>query len=369
MADFFPKRIAIHGVGLLGASLGLALKQSGFAGTIVGISSEATIATALDIGVIDCGFSHDQLDVAVRDADVLFLCSPIGAIIETIGRLSEMALPDNLVISDVGSTKFAICQSAKSLPANVKFIGGHPMAGSEKTGVSAADPYLFQNAIYALTPDANDTELAGDLALFLSKHCGCKTIILDPEIHDRMTATISHVPHILAVALVEFAAEADAKTPGTLSLAAGGFRDMTRIAASSWKVWKDIYATNTSEVCAQLDKCVSALTEAKSRLVNGSLGEWFDSAATLRRSIHTDAKGFAGRLSFVMVTAPDKPGVIAKIATILGAQNIIINDIEVMKVRENEGGTIRLGFDTAETASRAAAVICDAGFLARERTA
>lgn len=364
-----PETIAIYSVGLLGGSLGLGLKQSGFKGKIIGLSSESSLQKALALGCIDEGFGYEHLEEVAKRSDILFLCSPINAIIETITRLGKCNLPNNLIVTDVGSTKDEIVRKASELPSQVYFIGGHPMAGSEKSGPSASDPFLFQNAIYVLTPlkgTVSDKEKW--FASFLEKHLGCRTLFLDPSVHDSIAATVSHVPHLLAVALVHLARNSEEQIPGTLTLAAGGFRDMTRIASSSYPMWHDIFLTNKCAIESQLDQYIHILTGIKLSLQNDSLGEYFSKSHETRSRIPSANKGFIRPLSEILVHAKDQPGFIAALSKVLFDKNINIKDIEVMKVREGEGGTIRLAFETATIARDAITALAEHGFTSRERT-
>jgi prephenate dehydrogenase len=365
---FNPENIVISSVGLLGGSIGLGLKSSGFKGRITGLSSPAGIETALKLGCIDEGFGYDKLADAAADADVIFLCSPILAIIDSLKKLSTMKLPKNLIITDVGSTKQAITEAASCLPKHVRFIGGHPMAGSEKSGPSASDPYLFQNAIYVLTPskDAPDaTENA--FASFLERHLGCRHVCLPPAAHDTIAATVSHVPHLLAVALVNLARNTDDRTPGALSLAAGGFRDLTRIASAPFSMWRDILVTNEKVIAPIIDEYVEILKEMKNSLSSKSIGDSFENAARTRDQIQSSRKGFISALYEILVFTKDQPGIIAKMAGALSAEDINIKDIEVMKIREGEGGTIRLGLESPQLAANAIEILKKNGFSARER--
>jgi len=360
--------IAIYSVGLLGGSIGLAFKESGFKGKIIGFSSKASLEKALEIGCIDEGYGYDELQGNVGSIDILFLCSPINTIIDTIKKLGSMELPDGLVITDVGSTKLDISNAAKCLPLHVRFVGGHPMAGSEKSGPSAADPFLFQNAIYVLSnKNGIETDLEKSLASMLKQYLGCRTIFLNPSIHDHIAATVSHVPHLLAVALVLLARDTDEKTPGTLTLAAGGFRDMTRIASASYPMWHDILVTNKHEITKQLDKYIDILGTIKEMLENNSLSTAFDKSRETRSRISSSGKGFLSQMSEVLIHAKDQPGFIASVATILMDNKINIKDIEVVKVREGEGGTIRLAFESSEIARIAIKLLAEHGFSARER--
>ncbi|MDD5674265.1 MAG: prephenate dehydrogenase/arogenate dehydrogenase family protein [Chitinivibrionales bacterium] len=364
---FEPKTVTIYSVGLLGGSLGLALKQARFPGKVLGLSSPLSITTALARGCIDEGFGYNDLPAVLARTDLLFLCSPIGAILETIARLSACALPEGIVISDIGSTKQQIVAAAASLPKEALFIGGHPMTGSEKNGCAYSDPYLFQNAIYVLTAAGAPSGRAEDFAGFLDKYLGCRHCFLSPALHDTVVAMVSHLPHLAAVALVNCSAELELAVPGTLTLAAGGFRDMTRIASAPYELWHDILATNKPAIIAMLEKYTQMLVAFKELLDKEGLGPNFNAAAQTRRRMPFSNKGFIRPISEILVQAPDKPGVIAQIATSLGRENINIKDIEVVKVREGEGGTIRLAFDNETIAARAIALLQACGFSAWER--
>jgi prephenate dehydrogenase len=366
---FLPKHITIYSVGLLGGSLGLALKTSGYTGKITGLSSAPSIETALALGCIDDGFGYDQLAAVVRTTDLLILCSPINVIIRTIGQLGKIDLPAGLVVTDVGSTKGSILETARrELPPNVRFIGGHPMTGSEKSGAAASDPYLFQNAIYVLARDDRGDDLPDRMAAFLTTYLGCRSMVLDAAVHDTIAAAVSHIPHLLAVALVNLAADVERRIPGTLQLAAGGFRDMTRIASSPYAIWHDILATNKQATAPLLDALIASLTAMKAKLERDGLGPDFESAQNTRRSIPASTKGFIHQLADVLVHAKDQPGFIAAIAQALSAEQVNIKDIELLKVREGEGGTIRLAFEDTAVARQAVTILNERGFSARERT-
>jgi prephenate dehydrogenase len=366
---FNPGTVAIYSVGLLGGSIGLALKASGYKGRIIGMSSQASIATAMSLGCIDEGHPYAALDTVIKNAGCLFLCSPIHAIISAIERLGVLDIPKGCVITDVGSTKSEIVAAARRcLPSHAHFIGGHPMAGSEKRGPSSADPYLFQNALYVLTPGENTPgEVVRDFSAFLDAKLGCRHAVLDPETHDTIAAAVSHVPHLLAVALVNVAAAMDGRVPGTLSLAAGGFRDMTRIASSPYALWHDILATNKSRIGPVIDEVIAALSAMKQGLLADGLKESFDSAAATRAKIPGSSKGFIQAPCDVYVVVKDQPGMIALMANACAKENINIKDIEVIKVRENEAGTIRLAFETKDIAAAAVGLFHGLGLTAWER--
>jgi prephenate dehydrogenase len=242
------------------------------------------------------------------------------------------------------------------------------MAGSEKHGPGASDPYLFQNAIYVITPVSGETSpREKQLGSFLNRYLGCRQVFMDPITHDTIAATVSHIPHILSVSLVNLAQRMEDKLPGTIQLAAGGFRDMTRIASSPYTMWHDIFLTNKTVIEPLLDKCIDELTTMKQLLRDGMLQSTFEQAVQTRKKIPLHNKGFLSPLFEILVIARDQPGFIASLSGILAENNINIKDFEVMKMREGEGGTFRLAFDSTETARAAIALLNSHGFSARER--
>ena len=345
--------------------MGLALKRMGLGGRIVGVSRAETIAQALQLGVVDEGWGYDELDQALKGADLVFICTPIKRILELIEEIGRLAEPGALV-TDVGSTKRRIVASAEQyFNDEVFFVGGHPMAGSEKAGVTAADPFLFQNAIYILVPNRQVPTARYEALVDLLRKVGARVMELEAEAHDQAVAAISHLPQMMATSLVEMVGRLNGERDHFLPLAAGGFRDLTRIASSPFAMWEDIFATNADEIRGMIDRYIAMLTDVKGRLQEQSLGEDFAFANAIRGSIPRDSKGFIHVLHEVLVLAEDRPGVIAEIGRALGEHEVNINDIEVMKVREGEGGTLRLGFDSAEGAEKAMGILAGIGYTAR----
>lgn len=361
------RTIVIVGVGLIGGSLGLALRRKAPGARIIGVSSRAAVTSALDMGAITEGCGYEELETAVHDADLVVLCTPIHRIQGLLTVIAGSLKPGALV-TDVGSTKRAITRHASDvIPDGVWFVGGHPMAGSEKSGVSAADPYLFQNAIYVLCPANNVPEDVIRSLNTLLGGIGAAVIVMDAELHDRIAASVSHLPQLLAVALVEMIGGFNSDTAPFLTLAAGGFRDMTRIASSPYTMWDDIYSTNGDAVIEALDTFIVQLETLKERIGTPALGGDFEIANITRGKIPKDTKGFMRPLYEVLVVVEDKPGVIAEIAGELSKESINIKDIEVLKVREGEGGTLRLAFDNEEAAERAIGIMTRIGYTARLR--
>lgn len=364
-----PNTILLAGLGLMGGSLALALKRAGYRGTILGVGRPETLAEARRLGAIDVGFPREALVEAARQADLIVLATPIATILEHLEQLSATGagLRPGTVVTDVGSTKRKILAAAGRLPAGIKFIGGHPLCGSEQRGVSAADPFLFQNAYYVLTPapgpgDAETARLAALLGL-----TGARVVLLSAEEHDRVAATISHLPQLLAVSLVKFLDSLGPSREHGVRLAAGGFRDMTRIASSPFSVWKDIVGTNGDVIAEVLEQFLTGTKRGLGSLEAGALERLFADAGATRAAIPRDTKGFLHRLWDVLVVVEDKPGVIVHIARPLADRGINIQDIEVLKVREGEAGTMRLAFASEALAREAVEVLEQAGVSARLR--
>ncbi len=359
-------RIVIVGVGLIGGSLGLAIRRKNKDIKVIGVSSGVAVKKALDMGAITDGYSYKELEDAVSGADLVFLCTPIHRIRELLTLLSSSK--PGVLITDVGSTKSVItCHAESVLPAGVHFIGGHPMTGSEKSGVNAADPFLFQNAIYVLCPTKRVTEeLVKGLSDFLSG-IGARVVIMDAEIHDHIAAAVSHLPQMIAVTLVNMVGETTSDSAPHLQLAAGGFRDMTRIASSPFVMWDDICKTNVNAIKEAVDLFVKHLLKLRERIGTENLKKDFEKANAIRKNIPKDTKGFMSTLYEVLVVVQDKPGVIAQIATELARLNINIKDIEVLKVREWEGGTLRLAFDLEKEALKVVELLNSIGYTSRLR--
>lgn len=351
---------------MIGGSIGLGLKRTGFNGNVVGVSRDETISRAIELQAIDEGWGYDQLDRALQGADLVVVCTPITRILELLKGIAEYAPPGALV-TDVGSTKRRIMERAQQvLPADRYFVGGHPMAGSEKAGVAAADPFLFQNAIYILVPM---TGVPGDIYSGFSqllRRLGARVLELTADVHDQVVAAISHLPQVMATSLVNLVGRLNEKQGHFTTLAAGGFRDLTRIASSPYApVWSGIFGTNADEIRAMIDRYIEILQDVRARLEDVSLEKEFSYANDVRSTIPRDAKGFLHTLEELLVVAEDKPGVIAEIANAFAKRNININDIEVMKVREGEGGTLRLGLEDAAAAERALCILKDLGYVVR----
>ncbi len=352
--------ISIMGLGLMGGSLGLAIKRCYPGIHVTGIDSDrGVIERAIARNAVNCGYLG--LREGIEQADLIFLATPTGIIMDALPQLPKL-IAAHTIVTDLGSTKAKICHLARRfVPQN--FIGGHPMAGSERQGIDAADPFLFENALYVLTPGThpNTAHQTERLSKFLNG-IGARVLYMDPEAHDRVVAYVSHLPQLLAVALAELAARQSQTDASYPTLAAGGFRDMTRIAASPYKIWADILADNQDKVERALDDLMQSLSIIKTELGRPTLGARFHRAAAFRNTIPRTSKGFLKPLYRLAVNVPDQPGVLAQLTSLLAQIDININDIELLKVRENVGGTFHIHCDTLQNAERAVHELKQAGY-------
>ena len=277
------RTVASAGVGLIGGSFGLALRAAGFAGRIVGVSRPATIAKAIDKGAIDAGVS---LDEAAAEADLLLLSQPVSVILDTLEKLDGKLKPGALV-TDAGSTKRRICERGAHHLGEGSFLGGHPMAGKESSGVEAAEAQLFRDRPWLVTPHGNATMDSPQAREFLTwlERIGARTTICSAEDHDRWVARSSHLPQMLSTALAHSLGACEDRE-ALLSAAGPGLASMTRLALSSWEIWKDILATNGDYIAEALREFQGELGQASGDLASGSLEEVFRQGAEFAARVH-----------------------------------------------------------------------------------
>lgn len=267
MLDF--KHVVIVGCGLLGGSFALALRRAGFTGRITVCGGSRSPRLAVERGVADAleeSFDRDEQ----CEADLIYLAAPIGGIIDFLRTKARLAKPGAL-ITDAGSTKAEICRAAcESVPAGVHFIGGHPMAGSENTGVEYARADLFDRATYALTPDGSTDEIQLNRLKAIVESIGARLLVAEPAEHDAAVALISHLPQLTATALSTLlGAQHDGEVANRAlaqQLAATGWRDMTRLGGSSWSVWRDICLTNQQNISTAVGVLIEELQYLKEAL-------------------------------------------------------------------------------------------------------
>jgi prephenate dehydrogenase len=279
------RQITIVGTGLIGGSFGLALKASGFRGKIVGCDTKQVLAKAKRRRAIDLGI-FDPIE-ACQGSDVVLLAAPVGGIIGLIAKLAPH-LPPSALLTDVGSTKSEVLRAAEnsfgaSTPA--RFLGGHPMAGKENSGIEFADAQLFHGAIWFFTPAPKQDFKKGRLAEFLAlvRKTGAQVAVLDPEDHDHLCAWISHVPQMVATALAAALVDEYGEKAPLLESGGRALREMTRIAASPYSMWRDIAITNKQGIAEALLKLEEKLAHIRENLDTRGLEDEFKQAHKLKR--------------------------------------------------------------------------------------
>jgi prephenate dehydrogenase len=274
--------VVIVGTGLIGASFGLALRKAGYKGTITGVSSARAIADALAVGAIDGGAS---LEEAVPEAHLVFLSQTIGRIMDTIRHLDPLLRP-GMLVTDAGSTKCEIVDLAQQCITRVQFLGGHPMAGKETRGAAAADPELFRNRTWILTPDNGEelrTSCALEFRMWLHK-IGARVLTLDADEHDRVVSLTSHLAQLASTALAATVAN-KLGGPPRLEAAGPGLEDMTRLALGSYEIWRDILATNSDHIDRALGVYIQELEHIRENLRTRQLQQEFERGRELAARI------------------------------------------------------------------------------------
>lgn len=262
-------KLAIVGVGLIGGSLALALKEAKAVGQVVGIGRGLpNLQTALDLGVVDS--VTQDLAVGVRDADVIFLATPVL----TLGPVASQIMPhlkSGAIITDGGSVKQAVIDAIEPvLRKDIQFVPGHPIAGTENSGAKAAFATLYNNRRCILTPTSRTDKDALEVVTRMWELVGSEVVIMEVEKHDRVLAAISHLPHMVAYALVNAVGAYDRYDENLLEYSAGGFRDFTRIASSDPTMWRDIAETNRTALLEMMDQFEKYFKELKKQVANGN---------------------------------------------------------------------------------------------------
>jgi len=324
-------RAAVVGTGLIGGSIGMALRAQGW--FVTGRDRDhARAERALALGALDAIGSDPDAELAV-------VATPVGA----VAAEARALVSPSTIVTDVGSVKGPIVDAVD----HPRFVGGHPMAGSEQEGVEGADAALFEGATWVLTPTATtDPDAFARLRSVISS-IGADVVAIPAERHDELVAVVSHVPHLTAAALMGIAADRAEEHATVLRLAAGGFRDMTRIAAGHPGIWPDICAENRAAIVEVLDRLLDRLGSLRAIVASGDRGgllEHLERARAARVSLPTRAAR-AETLVEVRVPVPDRPGVLAEITTLAGELGVNIEDLEIAHSAEGDRGVLLLVVD------------------------
>lgn len=324
-----PRRANIVGVGLIGGSIGLALRDAGW--IVTGDDhDESRRARAVELGVVD--------DVGLDpQAEITFVATPVGAIVEATRK--ALAATEGLV-TDVGSVKAPIVDAIE----DPRFIGGHPMAGSEQEGVDGARADLFSGAVWVMTPTERTDDAAYARIRAVVSSLGAEIVALEADRHDEFVAVVSHVPHLTAASLMRIADDRADEHAALLRLAAGGFRDMTRIASGHPGIWPDICAENRIAIVAGLDRLIDALGDARDQVAGDDRQGLIDDL-TRARSARVNLPSRYTRpseLAEMRVPVPDRPGVLADVTTLASELDVNIADLEIAHSSEGIQGVLIL---------------------------
>lgn len=342
---FIPDAIGIIGLGLIGGSLAKTIHRIHPDIRILACDpNEESLSLALKDGIIEKGTTAVTEDFA--GCRYLFLCAPVQKNEEYLDSLTPF-LNDGCILSDTGSVKSSIHKDVSARGISRWFIGGHPMAGSEMSGFSYATPYLFENAYFIIThDDCIRMELVEEYREFIDS-LGCIPFLMSPQKHDFSTGAVSHLPHILASGLVNLVKQLDDETETMKSIAAGGFKDITRIASSSPVMWQEICGTNQEQILSLLDQFLSSM-ERMRQLIAAKDQEriltFFQRAKDYRDSLPIKKSGPLPSIYEIYCDLIDEAGGIATIATILATNGISIKNIGIIHNREYEEGVLRIEF-------------------------
>jgi len=360
--------VVIAGVGLIGGSIGLGIRQRQLAAKVIGYDPDpAVLEAAVGLGAVD------EVKLAPGEwlaaADLVILAAPTMSLEPLLESLAPH-LAATAVVTDVGSVKQPIAAAAASLRAagrlSARFVGGHPMAGSERGGVLNADAALLETAVWVLTPeDETDQEALNTVTAFV-EGLGARPLQVLPAQHDELVATVSHVPYLAAVALTTLIDDGDERALKSL-LAAGGFRDLTRVASGDPRMSRDMLSGNREAVARALRAFRSRLDELEAVL--GSPDELLEHAEAAKRTrdgIPIVRRGLLPTRHEAVVAVPDRPGEFARITAALADADVNIKDFEVLGVRES-GGAVRIAFEEPGALDRGADVLREAGYDVRTR--
>lgn len=337
--------IAFIGLGLIGGSIARGLKRGNPNIKILAyMRTRSTLERAKKDGIVDTVLTG--IGEELRECDMIFLCTPVEYNAQYLASIKPYLKP-GAILTDVGSTKTNIHEEVIRLGLEDCFVGGHPMAGSEKTGYENSTDHLLENAYYIITPSARSTQAQIDRLVAVASAIDSIPLVLDYREHDSITAAISHLPHIVASSLVNLIREADGPEEHMKQLAAGGFKDLTRIASSSPDMWEQICITNSGNIASILELYIQSLTGILDRLKDRdhqAIHDLFDASRAYRDSVPEKARGSVEPDYSFTIDIVDEPGSISTLSVILAAKGINIRNIGINHNREHGEGALRVSF-------------------------
>lgn len=356
------------GLGLIGGSIARAMKEYIENVQIIAYDvNPDTLQRAKEENIANITVSH--IDSEFSACDYIFLCAPVQKNDENLNAVKAVMSPDCL-LTDVGSVKTDIHRCIREAGLDSRFIGGHPMAGSERTGFINSKSVLLQNAYYILTP--TETVPSEKLKAYreLVSRLGAIPLVLDYRQHDYVTAAVSHLPHVIAASLVNLVRDSDSPEGTMKMVAAGGFKDITRIASSSTVMWQQICLTNNENIKSLLGDYIDALKRVYEDLEvmdADALYDFFDGARIYRDSFINASSGPIKKDYAVNIDIADEPGALAAVATILALNHISIKNIGIVHNREYEGGVLRIEFYEEASIEKAKSILTGKGYTIHER--
>lgn len=360
--------IGFIGLGLIGGSIAKSIRRIFPDYTIVAydVDQNALQAAAAD-GTVT--IPAPQVDSSFSQCDYIFLCAPVHYNIEYLSLLKPILKPD-CILTDAGSVKTDIYQAVLDCGLSDSFIGGHPMVGSERSGYEAASDHLIENAYYFITPSASVAPGQVEEFSTFIQDLGAITIVYSPARHDQTTAYISHIPHIIASGLVNLVREKDDSKGMYRQLAAGGFKDITRIASSNPVIWEHILLSNPSNIVAGLEEYMEELQQIIQAIHTRDsqyIHDYFLHAQTYRDSIPNNATGVIRMNYEIFVDIPDEPCAIAGVINCIGAEHINLKNLGISHNREDEEGVLRISFYEQKDAENSARLLREHGYMVYER--
>ncbi|TYR82598.1 prephenate dehydrogenase [Priestia megaterium] len=348
--------VLVIGLGLIGGSLALNIKKTHQAVRIIGYDiNNEQLRLAKSLTVID--EVVPSLKEGAEQADFIIIAIPVTQAEYIVRELETFMLKKNVIVTDVGSTKEQLLKTASILiEKGVQFIGGHPMAGSHKSGVTASKPHLFENAMYVLTPSPETSDQSLKELTELLRGTKAHFIVLSAKEHDKLAGVISHFPHIIAASLVHQAEHYQKDNELVSKLAAGGFRDITRIASSSPAMWRDILIHNQDALLEMFDHWFDEMKEVRKMIERKDATDiytYFLQAKQFRDQLPVRTKGAIPSFYDLYVDVPDYPGIISEVTGYLAEEEISITNIRILETREDIYGVLRLSFQTDEDRRRA----------------
>lgn len=363
MTDFNQYQFGFIGLGLIGGSIAKAIRKYWPGARITAYNpSKDTLEEALSDGVVNDGRCRDDFPEGVLfdgalfdDCDVVFLCAPVQKNAENLSAVKGH-LKESAILTDIGSTKRDILNNVEREGLGRWFIGGHPMTGSERTRYHNSKASLLENAYYMLAPSDEVSQEKVDILTELVNGFRAIPLRITCDFHDYAVAGISHVPHVISAGLVNLVKQSDSKDQIMHTIAAGGFRDITRISSSSPVMWEQICLTNGDNITALLDDYIRELTDIRDRIAEhraDDIHAFFDSARNYRDSFGESRSGARNLLHIITVEIEDHPGMLAEVVSLLAVNAVNIKNIGIQHNREYQYGTLRVEFYSEEDRAEA----------------